>query len=262
MDLTDVRYEVEGAIATLTLNRPDARNAYSERMLDDLEAAFAAADGDPAVRALVLTGAGSAFSAGGDLKLMQEHAGMFEGDPARLRERYLTGIHRVPRMIAAFRKPLIAAINGPAIGAGLDLACMCDIRVASSRARFGSTFVALGLIPGDGGAYFLARVVGFPRALELVMTGRVFDAIEAERLGLLHELVEPSEALPRARAYAEQIAAHPPEAVKLARSLVYRSWELSQDQSLNLAATYQGIAQNMPEHDERVRAMLERTESR
>lgn len=260
MEFPELLYTVDDdGVALLTLNRPEARNAYSQQMLESLEQALAHANNDPNVRVLVLTGAGSAFSAGGDLQLMRKHEGMFEGDPAELRQRYIDGIHRIPQAVARFRKPMIAAINGAAIGAGLDLACMCDIRVASSRAKFGSTFIQLGLIPGDGGAYFLAKIVGFARAMELILTGRVIDAIEADRFGLLHEFVEPSFVLPRAMEYAKQIASHAPEAVKLARSLVYESWELNQQQSLNLAATYQGIAQNRPEHDVLVDKMIART---
>lgn len=260
MEFPELLYTVdEDGIATITLNRPDARNAYSQQMLESLEQALAHANNDPQVRVLILTGAGSAFSAGGDLQLMRKHEGMFEGDPAELRQQYLDGIHRVPQAVSRFRKPMIAAINGPAIGAGLDLACMCDIRVASSRAKFGSTFIQLGLIPGDGGAYFLAKIIGFPRAMELILTGRIIDTIEADRLGLLHEFVEPSFVLPRAHAIAKTIAAHAPEAVKLARSLVYESWDLQMQQALNLAATYQGIAQNRPEHDDLVDQMIART---
>ena len=262
MELQDLRYEVADHVATITLDRPDARNAYSEAMVRSLRVAFRAAEDDPEVRVVLLTGEGSAFSAGGDLQLMREHSGMFEGSPAELRQRYLDGIHEVPKTIMGFRKPIVAAINGPAIGAGLDLACMCDIRVASSRARFGSTFIQLGLVPGDGGAYFLARIIGFPRALELILTGRVFDAIEADRMGLVHEIVEPIFVLPRAKEFATMIAAHPPEATKLARSLVYESWHLNAAQSLNLAASYQGIAQNRPEHDALVDAMIARTQKR
>lgn len=262
MELQDLRYDVADHVATITLDRPDARNAYSEAMVRSLREAFRAAEDDPEVRVVLLTGEGSAFSAGGDLQLMREHSGMFEGSPAELRQRYLDGIHEVPQTILRFRKPIVAAINGPAIGAGLDLACMCDIRVASSRARFGSTFIQLGLVPGDGGAYFLARIIGFPRALELILTGRVFDAIEADRIGLVHEIVEPSFVLSRAKEYAKMIAAHSPEATKLARSLVYESWHLNATQSLNLAASYQGIAQNRPEHDALVDAMIARTQKR
>lgn len=264
MSLKDIRYTVDTDrhIATLTLDRPEAANAYSEAMVDSIVAALAQADRDPDVRVLIVTGAGRFFSAGGDLQQMKKHEGMFYGDPAELRKSYLYGIQRVPQAFAAFRKPTIAAMNGAAIGAGLDLACMCDIRVGSSRAKFGSTFIQLGLVPGDGGAHFLAKVVGFPKALELILTGRIFGALEANELGLLHELVEPPMVLPKAEEFAEMIAAHPPEAVSLARSLVYKSWHLDVHESLDLAATYQGIAQNRPEHDALVDQMIARTSNK
>lgn len=256
-----IRYRVDEAthIATLTLNRPEAANAYSQEMIDALVETLHQANQDPHVRVLILTGEGRVFSAGGDLQLMRTRQGMFYGDPAELRQSYLDGIQRVPRAFAQFRKPVIAAINGAAIGAGLDLACMCDIRIASNRAKFGSTFIQLGLVPGDGGAHFLAKIVGFPKALELILTGRVFGALEANDLGLLHDLVEPDAVMPKALDLAKMIAAHPPEAVSLARTLVYKSWNLGVYESLDLAATYQGIAQNRPEHDTLVAQMIERT---
>jgi enoyl-CoA hydratase/carnithine racemase len=134
---------------------------------------------------------------------------------------------------------------------------MCDIRIADNGARFGSTFVKIGLIPGDGGAYFLARIIGFPRALDLVLTGRLIDTIEAERIGLINEIVDPSELMEHARRRAEKIASNAPLAVRLAKSAVYESWDLTMDGALNLAASYQGIVQNTPDHDEGVRAMVE-----
>ena len=257
MQIQDILYEVSDGIATLTLNRPDARNAYSEEMIDSIVYVLDLAEEDDSVRCLIITGAGGAFSAGGDIKLMLDHEGMFEGDPVRLRSRYKRGIQRIPRRLARFEKPVIAAINGPAVGAGLDLACMCDIRIAANGARFGSTFVKIGLIPGDGGAYFLARIIGFPRALDLVLTGRLIDTIEAERIGLIHEIVDPSELMEHARRRAEKIASNAPLAVRLAKSAVYESWDLTMDGALNLAASYQGIVQNTPDHDEGVRAMVE-----
>ena len=149
MQLTDLQYRVEGPIARITLDRPDARNAYSDGMIDSLIAALDAAEADPSVRCVVLTGAGSAFSAGGDLKAMRDKTGMFAGGPAALRARYIARIQQIPRRMARRTLPVIAAINGPAIGAGLDLACMCDLRIAAEGARFGSTFTRVGLVPQE-----------------------------------------------------------------------------------------------------------------
>jgi len=256
--LPDLQRAREGAVLLLTLDRPDARNAYSEAMVDSLVQALDDADRDDEVRCVILTGAGAAFSAGGDLKRMLQQEGMFAGGPVDLRRRYVDGIQRIPRRMALLEKPIIAAINGPAIGAGLDLACMCDLRIAARGAQLGSTFVKVGLVPGDGGAYFLARTLGFPRALELMLTGRLVDADEAERIGLVHRVVEPAELLPAARALAGQIAANAPLAVRLTKRAAYRSHEADLEQALELAATYQGIVQNTADHREAVRAILER----
>jgi enoyl-CoA hydratase/carnithine racemase len=245
---SQVRTTVSGPVATITLDRPEARNAYSEAMCEQLVAALLAADADPSVRCLVLTGAGPAFHAGGDVKAMRERSGMFAGDPAELRGRYQRGIQSVPRTIAALHKPLLAAVNGAAIGAGLDLACMCDLRVAARTASFGSTFVRVGLVPGDGGAFYLVRVLGLPRALDLMLTGRVIAADEALRLGLVHEVVEPEQLLPHTLELAARIAALPPLAVQLTKRAAYLSWQQSEAAALELAATYQGIVQNLPDH--------------
>lgn len=247
-----VRCEVDGAVATITLDRPEARNAYSDEMCAQLCASFDRAEQDPQVRAIVLTGAGKSFHAGGDVKAMQARAGMFRGDPAELRQRYLDGIQAVPRRIAALRKPLVCAVNGAAIGAGLDLACMCDLRVAARSAKLGSTFVKVGLVPGDGGAFFLARTVGFPRALELMLRGRVLDADEAQRIGLVHEVVDDDALAGRARALADELASLPPDALQLTKRAAYESWNSEMHRALELAATYQGIAQNHPDHMDRL----------
>lgn len=243
-----VRYEQAAPLATITLDRPEAKNAYSDEMCEQLITALDQAEADDSVRCVILTGAGDAFHAGGDVKAMRARSGMFAGDPAELRTRYMRGIQAVPRRIAEFPKPLIAAINGAAIGAGLDLACMCDLRIARAGAKLGSTFVKVGLVPGDGGAYFLTRVVGFARALELVLTGRVLAAEEALAIGLVHE-VTPADALMQvACARANAIAELPPMAVQLTKRAAYRSYGADQATALELAATYQGIVQNLPDH--------------
>lgn len=255
---TDLGYERHGAIATLTLDRPDARNAYSSAMVDSLVAALDDAERDDEVRAVILTGAGKAFHAGGDLKQMREATGMFAGGPVALRRQYIDGIQRIPRRLALFDKPIIAAINGPAIGAGLDLACMCDLRVMAQGAVVGSTFVKVGLVPGDGGAYFLARTIGFGRALELVLTGRMVDATEALAIGLVHHVVAPDALMDTARAMAQQVADNAPLAVRMTKRAAYRSWDLDVEAALELAATYQGVVQNTDDHREAVAAILDK----
>ncbi len=255
---TDLRYEPQGNIVTITLDRPEARNAYSTAMVDSLVAALDAAERDDQVQAVVLTGAGKAFHAGGDLKQMRDASGMFAGGPVALRRQYIEGIQRIPRRLALFDKPIVAAINGPAIGAGLDLACMCDLRVMAEGAVVGSTFVKVGLVPGDGGAYFLARTIGFPRAIELVLTGRLVEAAEALTIGLVHRVAAPGELAAVALGMAQQVAANAPLAVRLTKRAAYRSWDLDLDAALELAATYQGVVQNTQDHKEAVAAILEK----
>ena len=254
----DLLLECKGAVCIITLNRPHARNAYSTEMIDGLMRALDLIELDSQVRCVILTGAGSAFSAGGDLKLMLEKEGMFKGDAVELRTRYMQEIQRVPRRIHRFAKPLIAAVNGPAIGAGFDLSLMCDLRVASTRARFGSTFVKVGLVPGDGGAYFLSKAVGLSRALELMMTGRLIDAHEAQQWGLLNRVVEPEDVLSSALELADLIVQNAPLAVQLTKSAAYQSQHLSVEGALNLAASYQGVVQNTADHLEGVQAILEK----
>lgn len=257
MEFTDLTYEKRGQVALITLNRPDARNAYSEAMVDSIVAALDQAADDAEIRCAVLTGAGKAFCAGGDLKRMQrDSGGMFSGGPSELRNRYLNGIHRIPRRIARFEKPLVAAINGPAMGAGLDLACMCDVRVASDRAKFGSAFINVGLIPGDGGAYFLTRTVGFSRALEMMLTGRVVLSDEALAMGLVHELTPPDGVMEAAMTRADALCAKAPIALRLLKRATYMAVHSELHAALDLAATYQGIAQNTEDHREALEALL------
>jgi 2-(1,2-epoxy-1,2-dihydrophenyl)acetyl-CoA isomerase len=247
----------EGPIAVLTLNRPEARNAWSEDMAGEVVRALCQADADPEVRVIVLTGAGDAFSAGGDLKAMRDRTGMFAGPGAELRDRYHHGLQQVSRAFESCETPIVAAVNGPAIGAGLDLACMCDIRIASEKARFGETFVSVGLVPGDGGAYFLTRAIGFARALEMALTGRVIDAMEAHRFGLVSGVVPHEKLMSAAMAVATSIARQAPIAVKLTKAAFYRGYQKDLETALTMAAAFQGLAQRTADHAEGVAALLE-----
>ncbi len=249
MSFQEILLEKMGSVTVLTLNRPEARNALTdERMIDEIVLACASVQEDPDAKCLVLTGVGPAFSAGGNVKDMAERKGMFAGGPAELRENYRRGIQRIPLAMQRLDVPAIAAVNGPAIGAGCDLACMCDIRIASEAARFGETFVSLGLIPGDGGAYFLPRVVGFAKALELAFTGRVFDAAEALRIGMVTEVLPAEELMPRAMQIASEIARQPGQALRLAKRLFHLAQGKSLEETLEISAAYQSICHHSPEH--------------
>ena len=248
-----------GHVETWTLNRPDQRNPISDPdVVDALVANVDRVNADPQVRAVVLTGAGPAFSAGGNVKDMAARRPPFDGPPATLRERYRQGIQRIPRAMYACDVPVVAAVNGPAIGAGCDLACMCDLRVASTDAVFAESFVRIGLIPGDGGAWLLQRLVGPARAAEMTLTGDPVDAATALEWGLVSRLVEPDALLPEAHALAERIAANPPQTVRLAKKLLREAAHQGLESVLELSAAYQAISQRTADHDEALAGLLEK----
>ncbi|QHL89520.1 crotonase/enoyl-CoA hydratase family protein [Sphingomonas changnyeongensis] len=247
----------DGAVVTLTLNLPDKRNPVSEpEMVDALVDALEAADQDIGVRAVILTGAGSAFSSGGDLRAMKSGTGLRADLPADTRRRYRAGIQRLPLLFHALEVPVIAAVNGPAIGAGLDLACMCDIRIAADTAVFAESFVRLGIVPGDGGAWLLPRIVGFSRATELALTGETIDAHEALAIGLVSRVVPGDALLDAARAVAARIAANPPQAVRMTKRLLREGQTATLPALLDLSAAMQALAHATADHDEAVDAFL------
>ena len=248
-----------GHIALITLNRPDTRNALSgEAMFAAFEQTFAALNADLNVRVAILTGAGSAFCSGGNVAEMRDRSGMFAGSPDEITERYRQGIQRIPRALARLQVPLIAAVNGPAIGAGNDLACMCDLRIASSIARFAESFVKVGIIPGDGGCWLLPRVVGHAKAAELALTGDTIAADEALRIGLVSRVVGPDELLPEALALAGRIAANPPQVLRWTKQLLQQARTGTLEEALDAAGRLQGLAHHTADHAEAVAAFFEK----
>lgn len=236
-------WDADDGVVTLTMNRPNERNALGEELqFAAFEAAISRANADPSVRAVILTGAGAAFCAGGNLKDMLGKTGMFGGDSMEIRRRYRAGIHRIPLAIDRLEVPLIAAVNGPAMGAGCDLACMCDIRIASTEASFGEIFVKLGLIPGDAGCWFLQRVVGYARAAEMVLTGDPIPAEMALAWGLVSKVVAPEALLDEAKGLARRMAANSCDSVRMAKSLLRQARDTSMENALELAGAYQAIA--------------------
>ncbi|KJR09777.1 crotonase/enoyl-CoA hydratase family protein [Gordonia sp. LUNF6] len=255
--------ERDGDVVTWTVNRPETRNAISEDdAIDALVDAATAVNRDQSVRAVILTGAGSAFSAGGNVKDMAAAAGLFGGAPHQQRVGYREGIQRIPRAMYALEVPVIAAVNGPAVGAGCDLALMCDIRIASNTAFFAESFVKLGLIPGDGGAWLLPRAIGPARAAEMALTGDRVDAATALKWGIVSRVVEPADLLPTAREIASRIAANPPVAVRMTKKLLRESSQQTLDQLLELSATMQAVAHHTEDHREAVAAFLEKRPGR
>ncbi len=250
-------------VVTLTLNLPDLRNAISdEAMLEALIEALSRADRDESVRVVILTGAGSAFSSGGNLRQMKEGGGLHDPVPNRTRRNYRYGIQRLPLLFESLEVPVIAAVNGPAIGAGCDLACMCDIRIAGESARFAESFVKVGIVPGDGGAWLLPRIVGFSKACEMALTGDVVDAREALAIGLVSKVVPDAELLAAAAAMADRIAVNPPHATRMTRRLLREASANTLAATLELSAAMQALAHATSDHREALAAMLEKRPAR
>lgn len=254
-----LRYEKSGHIVTLTIDRPETRNALGE--IGDIGLwvdAAAAINADREVRAVILTGAGKAFSAGGNVKAMRERGGMFEGGAAAIRENYRRTVHRIVRSVWSIEVPVIAAVNGPAIGLGNDVACLADTRIAAKSAIFGVTFLKIGLVPGDGGAWLLPRIIGLAKASELFFTGDTIDAEEALRIGLVSRVVEDADLLTAARALAERMAAQPPDVLRLTKKLLREGIHASFDNVLDMSAGFQALAHLTEDHQEAIAAFFEK----
>jgi len=251
--------EKRGHVAILTLNRPDAMNALGmPGDGDQIQAVCEQINGDDDVRCVVLTGAGRAFSAGGDVKAMKAREGAFGGSGVQIRDGYRRNIHRVVRSIYGLEVPSIAAINGAAIGLGMDVACMTDIRIAADTAKMGVTFLKLGLIPGDGGAWLLPRTIGMSRAAEMLFTGDVIDAKTASDWGLVSRVVPAADLMTEALALAEKIALQPPHALRLAKTLLKQGQTASYETLMEMSAAAQAISHLTDDHMEGVDAILEK----
>jgi enoyl-CoA hydratase/carnithine racemase len=250
--------ERNDAVLTITLNSPDTRNALSNQaQWDEIVDKCAEISADQSVRAVVLTGAGSAFSAGGNVKDMRDKKGIASGTPYEISQGYLAGIQRIPLALHNLEVPTIAAVNGAAVGAGCDLACMCDIRIASEKARFAESFVKLGIIPGDGGAWLLQRTIGYQRAAELSFTGDMIDAAAALEMGLVTRVVPPEELLNTAHELAERIASNPGPALRMAKRLMRQAQTARLDETLQMSAALQALAHHTEDHEQAVARFFE-----
>lgn len=254
-----VQIERHGATALLRLNRPETRNALSGDVIDTLTDFLGKANADPSLGCIILTGNGDAFSSGGNIKEMRhgDHP-MFSGSPLEMQEGYRNHIQRLPRLFDKLDVPVIAAVNGPAIGAGMDLATMCDIRVASTSARFAESFLRVGLVSGDGGAWYLPRVLGYARAMELALTCRTLDTEEARDWGLVTHVTPPDMLLVKAMELAGEITSFAPNSIRLNKRLLRQSAGLPLESALDLAASFQAIAQHSRDQGEAVAALIEK----
>lgn len=257
--LKDATLDIDGRVATLTMNRHDVRNALTgTALIEDIVSTCEWVNLADHVSVLVITGAGSAFSAGGNVKDMAERGGDFAGDVAEVATRYRRGIQRIPLAMENVEVPVIAAVNGPAIGAGFDLCNMADVRIASEKAKFGETFLNLGIIPGDGGAWLMQRLIGYQRAFELTLSGRVIDAAEAKELGIVMDVVSPDQLMDHVSKLAQRFASQPPKAVRLTKRLMKMAQRTELKDFLDVCAVFQGMCHNEPEHLEAVHRFLEK----
>lgn len=253
----------QGEVVTLLLDHPETLNRLtSEAQFLELAGQIRSVAADSSVRALVITGHGPAFCAGGDIRRMAAREGFSAGTVADIQERYRRSVHQVPLALSEIEIPTIAAVNGPAYGAGCDLACFCDIRLASRNASFSFSFVQLGIVPGDGGAWMLPRLIGRSNAMEMAFTADPVDAETALRIGLVSHVVDGRELLDRAHALANRVAQHPARAVRMTKRLLRDAEQSTLANHLDLAAAFQAIAHLTPEHLTAVEAVLARLQRR
>ncbi len=254
MDEPHLLYQTEGHIATLTINRPEAKNAFSHDMITLWRKGLEDAKADEKVRVIVLTGKGDVFCSGGDIRDMAE---------GRLRawdmKRFLWDeVHRIILALEDLDKPVLAAINGAAMGAGLDMALMCDLRVCSDRARLAESYILMGVVPGDGGAYFLPRLIGTAKALELLLTGDPVSPEEAFRLGLVNRVVPHDRLMGETLALAHRIAEKPPLAIRMMKRAVYQGLTGSLRSHLDYISSQLALLTETKDHQEAANAFLEK----
>lgn len=242
----------------LALNEPATKNALSQAMIEQLLEQIELINKDPSIGCVVLTGTGDSFCSGGNIKEMRDKVGLFGGSPVQIRQGYREGIQRIPLAIYDLEPPIIAAVNGAAVGAGCDLALMCDIRIASVDARFAESFLRVGLVSGDGGAWFLPRVVGLARAYEMTLTGDFVSAEKALTWGMVSRISATHALLDDVMALAKRIGANPPHSLRLCKRLVRDAPALNLATSLEMAAAMQALVQHTDDQLEAVCALLEK----
>jgi enoyl-CoA hydratase/carnithine racemase len=256
---TFLQIERDGAVVVATFNRPEDRNTITEPWQSDEIAQFCLDMArDASVRAIVLTGAGKAFCAGGNIKDMEAREGLFAGSPYQIRGSYRTSVQTIGPALSELEVPVIAAINGAAIGLGLDIACMCDLRLMADSAVVAESYVKLGIIPGGGGAWLLPRLIGPQRAALMTLTGDAISAATALEYGLVAEVVPAGQLLERALELAGRIAANPGHATRMAKRLMREGADMKLDSLLQMAAAFQALSHHTADHHEAIAAFLEK----
>ena len=253
-----VLYEQDDRIVKITLNRPDTRNALSGDIIEGLVEYIQKADKDKNVGCVILTGAGKSFSSGGNLQEIKDMTTKDQMTQAQLEDWYRFGIQKIPLTMNSIDVPVVAAVNGHAIGAGNDLCTMCDIRIAGEDAKFSESFLRIGIIPGDGGSWFLPKIIGLARANEMILTCDVLDANKALDWGLVSKVVPNENLIVEAQKLANKIAAQPPEASRRAKRLLRMSQNVPLQDALEMAASQQSMLQQLDDHREAIDALLEK----
>ena len=252
--MADLEYEVKDGVGTILLNRPHRKNAFTMEMIDDWAAVLRDARTDAEVRALILTGAGDGFCSGVDLGDFSARGSA----PLEVKLNLTDRVHRVAHALEDLDKPVIAAVNGVAVGAGMDMALMCDIRLAARSARFSEGYIRVGLVPGDGGCYFLPRLVGMARAMELLLTGDFIDAIEAERIGIVNHTYDDDRLREESLALARRLADGPPVATAMIKRAVYQSANCDLRTALDLISSHMAVVQSTHDSREAYEAFVEK----
>ena len=253
-----VLYEQDDRIVKITLNRPDTRNALSGDIIEGLVEYIQKADKDKNVGCVILTGAGKSFSSGGNLQEIKDMTTKDQMTQAQLEDWYRFGIQKIPLTMNSIDVPVVAAVNGHAIGAGNDLCTMCDIRIAGEDAKFSESFLRIGIIPGDGGSWFLPKIIGLARANEMILTCDVLDANKALDWGLVSKVVPNENLIVEAQQLAKKIADQPPEASRRAKRLLRMSQNVPLQDALEMAASQQSMLQQLNDHREAIDALLEK----
>ena len=253
-----VLYEQDDRIVKITLNRPDTRNALSGDIIEGLVQYIQKADKDKNVGCVILTGAGKSFSSGGNLQEIKDMTTKNQMTQAQLEDWYRFGIQKIPLTMNSIDVPVIAAVNGHAVGAGNDLCTMCDIRIAGEDAKFSESFLRIGIIPGDGGSWFLPKIIGLARANEMILTCDVLDANKALDWGLVSKVVPNENLIMEAQKLANKIASQPPEASRRAKRLLRMSQNVPLQDALEMAASQQSMLQQLDDHREAIDALLEK----
>jgi enoyl-CoA hydratase/carnithine racemase len=256
--MADLEYTVADGIGTILLNRPHRKNAFTIEMIDQWARILVEARTDPDVRVIVLTGAGDAFCSGVDLSSTDGE----RPSPLQRKEHLTDHIHRVPYALEDLDKPVIAAINGVAVGAGMDMALMCDMRIIARSARLSEGYIRVGLVPGDGGCYYLPRLVGQAKALELLLTGDFIGAEEAARIGIANHVVDDDDLVAATTRLARKLADAPPVAVRTIKRAVYQSARADLRTALDLISSHMSVVTSTQDSAEALAAFREKRPGR